>query len=194
VRSGSTERSASPPECPLADGPSQVHFLGLQFAPGGPRVFETKPNEDIYMLDPTQTVPRASRETFRLGVIDFRILAASDETDGAFALGEFSGGEGAWTLPHVHATSLEAFYVLDGRFTFTLGEEDFEAVPGSFVLIPRNTRHLMRAEAGGGRFLTLWTPGGLEQMFAELSQLSPDALRDPSVRKAISGRFDSIPV
>jgi hypothetical protein len=52
----------------------------------------------------------------------------------------------------------------------------------------------MRAEAGGGRFLTLWTPGGLEQMFVEISRLSSDALRDPDIRKAVSARFDSIPV
>lgn len=146
------------------------------------------------MLKPTQPDDRSDVETYRLGVVDFRVLAGSDRTDGAFALGEFSGAEGTWTVPHIHATSLEAFYVLDGRFTFTLGEDDFEAETGSFVLIPRGTRHLMRAEAGGGRFLTLWTPGGLEQMFVELSRLSPDALRDPDVRKAVSAQFDSIPV
>ena len=131
---------------------------------------------------------------YGLGIVDFRIIAGSDRTGGAFALGEFSGAEGIWTVPHKHVNSLEAFYVLEGRFTFTLGEDDFEAAPGSFVLVPRNTRHLMRAQAGGGRFLTLFTPGGLEQMFVELSRLSPDALRDPEVRKAISAHFDSVPV
>ena len=146
------------------------------------------------MLKPALTDVRSQRETHRLGIVDFTILAGSDQTDGAFALGEFSGSEGPWTVPHLHADSLEAFYVLDGHFTFTLGQEDFEADPGSFILIPRGTRHLMRAAAGGGRFLTLWTPGGLEQMFVELSRLSPDALRDPAVRTAISARFDSVPV
>ena len=146
------------------------------------------------MLNPTGTAPPSDGETYSLGIVDFRILAATDRTDGAFALGEFSGAEGAWTVPHVHTKSLEAFYVLAGRFTFTLGKDELEAVPGSFVLIPRNTRHLMRAEAGGGRFLTLWTPGGLEMMFVELSRLSPDALRDPGARKAVSARYDSIPV
>jgi quercetin dioxygenase-like cupin family protein len=140
------------------------------------------------------TVASASDgQTYALGIVQFRILAASEQTEQAFALGEFKGSEGAWTVPHIHANSLEAFYVLEGRFTFTLGEDDFQAGPGSFVLIPRNTRHLMRDEAGGGRFLTLWTPGGLDQMFVELSRLSPDALRDPLVRKAVSVRFDSIP-
>ena len=133
-------------------------------------------------------------ERFPLGVIEMRLLAASDRTEGAFAIAEFSGREGAWTVPHVHARSLEAFFVLDGRFTFTLGHEDFAAVPGQFVLIPKGTRHLMRAEAGGGRFLALWTPGGLEGMFVELSRLSPDALRDPEIRRKTASRFDSIPV
>jgi quercetin dioxygenase-like cupin family protein len=146
------------------------------------------------MLKPAPIDVPSRRETHRLGIVDFTILAGGDQTDGAFALGEFSGGEGPWTVPHLHADSLEAFYVLDGRFTFTLGREDFEAEPGSFILIPRGTRHLMRAAAGGGRLLTLWTPGGLEQMFVELSRVSPDALRDPAVRKAISARFDSVPL
>lgn len=146
------------------------------------------------MLEPRHVNGPSVGETHRLGIVDFRILASTDRTDGAFALGEFSGAEGAWTVPHIHVNSLESFYVLEGRFTFTLGEDDFAADPGSFVLIPRGIRHLMRAEAGGGRFLTLWTPGGLEQMFVELGRLSPDALRDPDIRKAISARFDSVPV
>ncbi|MBA2443756.1 MAG: cupin domain-containing protein [Nocardioidaceae bacterium] len=146
------------------------------------------------MIEPGHVNGPSAGGTHRLGIVDFRILASTDRTDGAFALGEFSGAEGAWTVPHIHVNSLEAFYVLEGRFTFTLGEDDFAADPGSFVLIPRGIRHLMRAEPGGGRFLTLWTPGGLEQMFVELGRLSPDALRDPDVRKAISARFDSVPV
>ena len=48
--------------------------------------------------------------------------------------------------------------------------------------------------AGGGRFLTLWTPGGPEAMFIELSRLGSDGLRDPDVRRMLSARFDSIPV
>ena len=112
-------------------------------------------------------------ERFPLGVIDMRLLAASDRTEGAFAIAEFSGKEGAWTVPHMHARSLEAFYVLDGRFTFTRGHDDFEVVPGQFVLIPKGTRHLMRAE---------------------LSRLSPDALRDPEIRRQTAARYASIPV
>jgi quercetin dioxygenase-like cupin family protein len=146
------------------------------------------------MLLPRDPVGTTGTTTYRLGIIDMRLLATAGQTDGAFAMAEFSGREGPWTVPHIHRTSLEAFFVLDGRFTFTLAKENFETGPGQFVLIPRGKPHLLRAETDGSRLLTVWTPGGLEQMFVELSRLSPDALRDPVARRAISARFDSIPV
>jgi quercetin dioxygenase-like cupin family protein len=139
-------------------------------------------------------VIKASRgDTFDLGNITMRLLVGTDQTNGAFALGEFAGAEGPWTVLHTHENTEESFYVLDGSFTFTVGDDDFQAGPGSFILVPRSTKHVMRAEPGGGRFLTLWTPGGLEAMFVELSRMPADGLRDPDVRRAISARFDSIP-
>jgi quercetin dioxygenase-like cupin family protein len=131
-------------------------------------------------------------ETLDLGIVTVRLLATAEQTSGAFAVGEFSGGEGPWTVPHVHQHTEESFYVLNGAFTFTLDTDETEARPGSFILVPRGTRHVLRAEPGGGRLLTLWVPGGLEAMFVELSRMPPGSLRDPEARKAISARFDSV--
>jgi mannose-6-phosphate isomerase-like protein (cupin superfamily) len=136
----------------------------------------------------------ADGDTLNLGAITLRLLAVAEQTGGGFAVGEFSGGEGPWTVPHVHQHSDESFYVLNGAFTFTLGTEDVPAGPGSFVRVPRGTRHELRAGSGGGRVLTLWVPGGTEAMFVALSRMPPGSLRDPEARKAISARFDSIPV
>jgi quercetin dioxygenase-like cupin family protein len=132
-------------------------------------------------------------EIFDLGSITLRRLAGAEQTDGAFAVGEFSGAEGPWTVPHVHRDTEESFYVLDGVFTFTLGSDELQAEPGSFVRVPRGMRHELRAAPGGGRLLTLWVPGDLEAMFVELSRMPPGSLRDPAARRAISARFDSIP-
>jgi quercetin dioxygenase-like cupin family protein len=132
-------------------------------------------------------------DTYDLGIITLRLLVGTDQTNGAFALGEFSGGEGPWTVPHTHEKTEESFYVLDGSFTFALEDDEVEAGPGSFILVPRSTKHVLRAGPGGGRLLTLWTPGGAEAMFVELSHMPADSLRDPEVRRAISARFDSIP-
>jgi quercetin dioxygenase-like cupin family protein len=132
-------------------------------------------------------------DTLDLGIVTVRLLATAEQINGAFAVGEFSGGEGPWTVPHVHQHTEESFYVLDGAFTFTLDTDETEARPGSFILVPRGTRHVLRAAPGGGRLLTLWVPGGLEAMFVELSRMPPGSLRDPEARKAISARFDSVP-
>lgn len=134
--------------------------------------------------------------TVDLGLAQMRVLASGDATNGgAFALTEFWGtGEGAWTVPHLHRGFEESFFILDGLFTFTVGEDAIAASPGMYILVPRGTSHTISAAAGGGRFLTLMVPGGLEEMFIELGRLPPNAIRDPAVRAAISARYDSIPV
>ncbi len=130
-----------------------------------------------------------------LGVIRMRVLAAGDATTGrTFTLAEFTGGEGPWTVPHLHRGMEESFFVLDGAFTFSVGEEEVEAGPGSYVLVPRETRHVLAAGPGGGRCLVLMVPGGQEEMFFELGELGPDSIRDPQVRAAISAKYDSVPI
>lgn len=131
-----------------------------------------------------------------LGVVSMRVLADSEMvTGGAFALTEFSGsGAGPWTVPHLHRGFEESFFILDGAFSFTIGEQVTEATAGMYLLVPRETKHGITAAEGGGRFLTLMVPGGLEKMFFELGTLSPNAIRDPAARAAISARYDSIPV
>jgi mannose-6-phosphate isomerase-like protein (cupin superfamily) len=88
-----------------------------------------------------------------LGVAQMRLLASGDATNGgAFALAEFSGtGEGAWTVPHLHRGFEESFFILDGLFTFTVGEEAIAASSGMYILVPRgpHTRSAQpQAEAG----------------------------------------------
>jgi quercetin dioxygenase-like cupin family protein len=131
-----------------------------------------------------------------LGVVSMRVLVDSEtDSGGAFALTEFSGaGSGPWTVPHVHRGFEESFFILDGAFSFTIGQQVIEATPGMYLLVPRDTEHGITAAEGGGRFLTLMVPGGLEKMFFELGNLPPDAIRDPVARAAISARYDSIPV
>jgi mannose-6-phosphate isomerase-like protein (cupin superfamily) len=129
-----------------------------------------------------------------LGMVKMRVLAAGDAvTKRAFTLAEFTGGGGVWTVPHIHQAMEESFFVLDGDFTFTFGEEAIPVGTGSYLLIPRGTRHMIHAEGDGGRLLTLMVPGGLEEMFFELAQLPPGSITDPKVRAAISAKYDSIP-
>ena len=88
----------------------------------------------------------------------------------------------------------EAFFVLSGRFRFTVGGEDIEIAPGGFLNIPSGTPHVFSAHPGGGSLLVLWVPGGLEAMFLELARLPSGSIRDPKIRAEISARYDSVPV
>ena len=133
-------------------------------------------------------------DVYELGVASMRVLLTSKDTGGTVSLAEFSGKEGLWTVPHVHRLGSESFYVVSGRFTFTVGGESIEAGPGDFVLVPPDTEHTMGGASGGGTVLVAWSPAGLEKMFVELSALSPEAIVDPAVRAEIASRHDSHPV
>ena len=140
------------------------------------------------------TVAPGEGRTVNLGVTQMRLLAAGEATtDRAFTLAEFTGSQGSWTVPHIHREMEESFYVLDGTFTFAVGEEEIAVGPGAYILVPRGTRHGITAGADGGRLLTLMVPGGLEEMFIELADLPPDSITDPAMRAAISARHDSLP-
>lgn len=151
--------------------------------------------ETMLLAGHAYTVAPGEGRTADLGIAQMRVLAAGEATTGrAFTLAEFTGGEGPWTVPHLHRGMEESFFVLDGEFTFPVGEETIPAGPGSYVLVPRGTRHTISAGAGGGRLLVLMVPGNdWHKMFFELANLPPDSITDPAVRAAISARYDSIP-
>lgn len=131
-----------------------------------------------------------------LGVARMRVLAAGEHLTGnRFSLTEFAGSaSGGWTVPHLHREMEESFYVLEGSFTFTVGEGRHDTGAGSFVLVPRGTPHMIEAHEGGGRFLVVSCPGGLEEMFFDLGGLPRESITDPAVRREVASRYDSVPV
>src|SRR5437660_10967130 len=86
-------------------------------------------------------------------------------TAGAFELIEYAGP--LQPPPHVHRSREEVFYVLDGKFTFTVGTEVFDASAGDAVFIPRGTRHGFKA-TDGAKALFFVSPAGFEGFFEEL--------------------------
>jgi len=87
-----------------------------------------------------------------LGVVSMRVLADSEAVPGgSFTLAEFSGaGAGPWTVPHVHRGFEESFFILDGSFSFTIGEEVHEATAGMYLLVPRDTKPSPRQTVADG--------------------------------------------
>ena len=115
----------------------------------------------------------------------------SANTGGSFELIEYHGP--VQPPPHVHREREEVFYIVQGTFTFLLGEEQLQAPAGSLVLIPRGVTHSFRAPKDG-RALLLITPAGLGDFFEELGSGLEAGKTPTEMRSALAGRYDSEPV
>lgn len=109
----------------------------------------------------------------------FTFLADGSTTDGRYALKEFIVRPGAEPPPHTHTHEDEAFYVLEGQFRFSVGDQEIDAGPGSFVFLPRGLTHGFAVQTPTGRGLSMYTPAGLEDAFRELSEPAPEATLPP---------------
>jgi quercetin dioxygenase-like cupin family protein len=119
------------------------------------------------------------------------LKASATQTDGSFEVIEYVGP--AAPPPHIHRMREEAFYILEGSFTFVLGEDDaVEAPAGSFIFVPRGTRHGFTVQQGG-RALLLVSPAGLGGFFAELGAGLQAGRSGAEIRAALAGKYDSTP-
>jgi quercetin dioxygenase-like cupin family protein len=86
------------------------------------------------------------------------------ETGGHWAMGDAWQDPGFDNPPHIHDEA-EAFYVLEGSYTFyTDGDPAEDVGPGTLVFIPPGAVHGFRAGPGGGRLLCIW-PSTVERSF-----------------------------
>jgi mannose-6-phosphate isomerase-like protein (cupin superfamily) len=60
---------------------------------------------------------------------------------------------------HLHRDDDEAWYVLEGRLGFRVGDDEREVASGEAILVPRGTPHsYWNAEAAPARYLLVMTP------------------------------------
>jgi mannose-6-phosphate isomerase-like protein (cupin superfamily) len=86
------------------------------------------------------------------------------DPDSDFVVVEWSiagGSDWEWIAPlHVHHADDEAWYVLEGRLKFQLGDEQCEAGPGEAVMARKGTPHAYGNARPGepARYLLILTP------------------------------------
>jgi quercetin dioxygenase-like cupin family protein len=109
------------------------------------------------------------------------VKAATDDTRGAFTLIEALAPSGFGTPLHIHHREEEGFYVLDGSITVQCGDDRWEAVPGSFVLLPRGVPHAYLVNEGPCRMLQVTSPAQFERFAEEVGRPAESAtLPQPS--------------
>lgn len=97
-------------------------------------------------------------------------LARSVDTGGLFGLTLFQGPAGLGAPPHHHENDAEAFFVLEGRIRWWIGEEERVVYPGDFAYWPAGVPHAFRFEGAYNKLLGYNFPGGFESFFEELGQ------------------------
>jgi cupin superfamily acireductone dioxygenase involved in methionine salvage len=86
---------------------------------------------------------------------------------------------------HLHHTSDETFFVLEGAIRFMVGDEIIDASAGDVVFAPRGVPHAFRIKSPQARAITICTPAGFEEWFPELGTPAtnfdlPDRIQPPS--------------
>ena len=118
----------------------------------------------------------------------FLIRASAESTGGAFSVLEEI--DPVDVPMHIHDLHDELFYVLEGQHVFTVGGVEFEAGPGDVVFGPRGIPHAQRRVVPRtGRILTMFTPGGFEGFFRDLSAADARGDVGPEVMDQLASKY-----
>ena len=97
----------------------------------------------------------------RIGNVEF--LARTADTS-RFTFGIIEIAAGRVLEEHVHQDEDDAFYIIEGEMTFTFGDEEVPAPPGTFVLVPPGVEHGFRNDgAEPVRMFNIHAPAGFDR-------------------------------
>jgi len=93
--------------------------------------------------------------------------------------------------PHTHANEDETSYVIEGEIGLLIGDEEFRAGAGSYVLKPRGLPHAFwNPGPEPARILEIISPAGFERYFGELAEvLSAGGPPDLGRISEVAGRY-----
>ena len=126
----------------------------------------------------------------------FTIKVSEPDAEGRFALVEAVAYQTTEPPLHIHHDEDEAWYVLNGKMTFFVGDAVFEASSGSFVLAPMGIPHTFTVDVEPTRVLVFASPAGFERFALELGVTATGdeppadlALPGPDVLGPVAERF-----
>ena len=125
-----------------------------------------------------------------VGVIGGRsyFKVQSADTGGAYAILEQEVPPGHGPPLHVHRHETEVFYILEGQFELTIGDEKVAAPAGAMMVGPRDIPHTFRnVGTQPGRMLLTVIPGRFADYFSEVSNV-PDA--DIATIRGLCAKYD----
>ncbi|WP_330477291.1 cupin domain-containing protein [Streptomyces platensis] len=143
-----------------------------------PQTHEPMPDPAVSVVGP------GDGETILLGTTRMRVLEDGSNTGHRLGLAESVLAPHTPGPPqHRHAQHDEGFYIISGTVRFTVGDDDYDATAGTFVMVPPGAPHTFaNVTDQPAVMLSTFTPDlyvqyfrDLEAMFAGGQALTPQA-------------------
>ncbi len=128
---------------------------------------------------------------YQAGANEVYFKVTAEETNGAFELLEEVCQPGFLSRMHRHDTRSQTFYIIEGKAELIIDGVAFEADAGSSIHMPAGVPHQIGSE-GVMKMMMVFAPGGMENLFASVNDLTPEQAKDPSVTFALSQKNDTI--
>lgn len=116
---------------------------------------------------------RFGRQRSVFGVMPFTVKVSARDSSGACLIIEQANAFRGGPPRHVHRAQEEWFYVVEGRYVISVGDEVYHLGAGDSVLAPRGVPHAWALEGRSpGRLVIAFYPAGkMEEFFDEAATL-----------------------
>jgi quercetin dioxygenase-like cupin family protein len=100
------------------------------------------------------------------------IKISKKDTGGMLAIFEYTGYEKTGPSMHIHFYQDEIFYIVEGRYRFSVGGELMELSAGDTIFLPKNIPHTWIQLTDKGKLIYLVQPAGkAEEFFRTMNNL-----------------------
>jgi quercetin dioxygenase-like cupin family protein len=115
---------------------------------------------------------RFGEETKLFGLSPNDIKISAEDTEGQLSVLEYTGHVKGGPPLHFHNNQNEIFYILEGEYTFQVGEEKYLMKEGDTIFLPRQIPHSFAQISEEGKMLFFFQPSGdMENYFRKTGSL-----------------------
>lgn len=98
------------------------------------------------------------------------IKVSAKDTSGKLTVFEYTGHVKGGPPLHLHEKQDEMFFILEGEYTFKVGEDIYHLATGDMIFLPRKVPHCFAQTTDKGKMLFMFQPSGkMEDYFRKLS-------------------------
>ncbi len=139
-------------------------------------VFAQKP-----AIQPTRTgrgfVVKANGSRYNESTVLFGGTSPNDckvsgkDTGGSLAVFEYTGNVKGGPPLHIHHKQDEIFFIVEGEYTFKVGNDIYQLTKGDTIFLPRQVPHAFAQTSEKGRMYFMFQPAGkMEDYFRKLAR------------------------